>query len=171
MVYSDSFRAGKCSGNLARVQNKPWLVSLLAFDLLPWRQSRMKLAKTLQMGQTPWWVKWTHLEACTQISRKETWSTLFQIKLTCKQLKQPKQKRTSWLRGRCTAPSLHIACLCMHGLSLTDTQNRFWPVSYDTDWLSITIYVITHYQPTNWLPWSSLAGPDLYVSHYVFHFL
>lgn len=46
-------------------------VSILTFDLFPWRQSRLKLAKTLQMGQTPWWVEWTHLDAFTQICRNK----------------------------------------------------------------------------------------------------
>lgn len=130
-------------------------VSILAFDLFPWRQSRMKLAKTLQMGQTPWWVKWTHLDACTQICRNRPEVPSFRLNWPANGSSNQNKKHPRWLWGSCTAPSLCIACLCVHSMSLTETQSRFSLVSCDTD--SITIHVITHYQPTNWLPWNGLA--------------
>lgn len=60
----------------------------------------------------------THLQ-------KQTWSTLFQIKLTCKHLKQPKWNRTSWLKRKLQS-TLFVYCLFMHAQSVSDR---------DTEWI------------------------------------
>lgn len=97
-------------------------VSILAFDLFPWRQSRMKLAKTLQMGQTPWWVKWAHLDACTHICGNRPEVPSFRLNWpadnSCNQNKSIQVNS----RGNCTVPSLRIACLYMQTVSERETE-------------------------------------------------
>lgn len=125
-------------------------VSIMAFDLFPWRQSRMKLAKTLQMGQTPSWVKWTHLDACTQFCTNRPEVPSFRLNWPANN--SSNQDKSILVDSEEVAQ--HPLCV-LPVCACTVRQNGFWPVSCDTD--SITIHIIPHYQPTIWLPWSSLA--------------
>lgn len=62
-------KASQCSGSLKTSHDS---VSILAFDLFPWRQSRTKLAKTLKNGTNPLMSQMNTLEHVHTDLQKQT---------------------------------------------------------------------------------------------------
>lgn len=128
-------------------------VSWLTFDLFPWRQNRMRLVKTIQMGQTPRWVKWTHCYTHCERARRFTGRDLKYprpVKMTCKKIMQPKLNPNSELWGIYTALSV---CVALWESRLLLQQNgRFLPL-----FEALTTFPSMFFQNTNSLNWLPLS--------------
>ncbi len=146
-------------------------VSILAFDLFPWRQSRMKLAKTLQMGQTPWWVKWTHLDACTHICRNRPEVPSFRSNWPANTSRNQKESVLVDSEEVAQHP-LCVLPVCAYTVCLWQRHRMDFDLFLMGlhGWWCCQCHITNPPIGCHGAVWR-LAGQDLYVSHYVFHFL
>lgn len=136
-----------------RVQNKSWLCLYISFWPLPMETKQNDFGQNTPNGTNPLMSQMNTLGLLHTDLRKQTWSTLFQIKMTYKHNKHPKQKHVDF-----EEVAQHDLCVlppsCKQSVSDRDTK---WTLTQFPLTQKVPLLIQSHYQLTNWLPWSRLA--------------
>lgn len=115
-----------------RVQNKSWLCLYISFWPLPMETKQNEFGQNTPNGTNPLMSPMNTLALVHTDLRKQTWSTLFQIKMTYKLNKHPKQKHVDF--EEVAQHALCVLPLCASTVCLWQRhQMDFDPISFDTD--------------------------------------